>query len=658
MGKQNKKLNSHKFTLRQFIWNGFNLTVAVSFLGSLYLLADAGKDNTGTKLGWHMIWIFALMSIIVAICAFAFAKLSRYHKQDNNGGAYIYTRGAFGKFIGFLVGTLNYVIVPMVFSNQILMFIKANFDKSFSVPANNSVVGWSDANAWWSNWTTHLGSWGNLFYDAVGVLLVVGFSLFAFFGSKLYKKAGKATLFIKWITSGFFILFAIIAIFLPATSGSGMSGATNAKSWTSNSHFSFDGFAKAFTACFYYFTGFEVFATAGENLEEPEKNLSKGIIWVVVLSGLFYTGLTTIYMLAVAQGNTTQNINTGFWAILYNQQSWLKWLLWAGPAIMIVSTIVMRGNTVAQMSLYGGTTLQPLSKEGYISNKFSELNSHLFPMQAMKLNVIIVGITISLWMLIPDVINGALGFKIAADGSKVLQADFINVNTIISAASAFYILIYLFVMFALLKYAFAKAIRTNVFEILMYLFAIIVLFVIFIYHYYDLIDTALVNQSIESYVALTVEIVFLVAIVLFIILTYYLYYKPRLLERLKTTPRTQTELDYQFRLLDGWKYLKGKYTYVFNRYVRKQERRHRFDRYFSKFVRVNKDNVDEKFAWKKHIFMEKMNDKIMFKYLIYSGHVSHYNDIHNIDTKQEIAQNNKDARKLFSTQKRIISKLK
>jgi amino acid transporter len=77
------------------------------------------------------------MSLIVGICAFAFAKLSRFHQQDSNGGAYIYTRGAFGKFVGFLVGTLNYIIIPMVFSNQILMFIKANFAGSMSVPNAN-----------------------------------------------------------------------------------------------------------------------------------------------------------------------------------------------------------------------------------------------------------------------------------------------------------------------------------------------------------------------------------------------------------------------------------------------------------------------------------------------------------------------------------------
>jgi amino acid transporter len=72
------------------------------------------------------------MGVIASACAFAFAKLSRYHKQDNNGGAYIFARSAFGRFAGFLVLFLNYMIMPMVMSNQILMFIKANVDPTMS----------------------------------------------------------------------------------------------------------------------------------------------------------------------------------------------------------------------------------------------------------------------------------------------------------------------------------------------------------------------------------------------------------------------------------------------------------------------------------------------------------------------------------------------
>jgi hypothetical protein len=105
----------------------------------------------------------------------------------------------------------------------------------------------------------------------------------------------------------------------------------------------------------------------------------------------------------------------------------LQWLFYAGPIIMIISTIAMRGNMVSQTTLYGGATLQPLSQEGYISDKFAQLNSSHFPANAMKLNIIIVSITIGVWLIIPDILVGIFG----------PEADFININTIISATSVF-----------------------------------------------------------------------------------------------------------------------------------------------------------------------------------------------------------------------------
>jgi amino acid transporter len=77
------------------------------------------------------------MGVVASVCAYAFAKLSRYHKQDENGGAYIFARSAFGRFVGFLILFLNYIVMPMVLANQILMFVKANFDPIMSADGGN-----------------------------------------------------------------------------------------------------------------------------------------------------------------------------------------------------------------------------------------------------------------------------------------------------------------------------------------------------------------------------------------------------------------------------------------------------------------------------------------------------------------------------------------
>jgi hypothetical protein len=95
-----------------------------------------------------------------------------------------------------------------------------------------------------------------------------------------------------------------------------------------------------------------------------------------------------------------------------------------------------------------------MSTEGYISDNFSKVNEDGFPIGAMKLNIIICIFTIGVWAIIPDFIVGIVGSK----------ADFINVNTIISAASVFYIAIYLLVLFAILKFAIYGVVKISLIE--------------------------------------------------------------------------------------------------------------------------------------------------------------------------------------------------
>jgi hypothetical protein len=63
---------------------------------------------------------------------------------------------------------------------------------------------------------------------------------------------------------------------------------------------------------------------------------------------------------------------------------------------MIVSTVFNRGATISMVALYGGTTLQPMSIEGYISDDFDKMNEDGFPIKAMKLNIIICLFTIAM----------------------------------------------------------------------------------------------------------------------------------------------------------------------------------------------------------------------------------------------------------------------
>jgi APA family basic amino acid/polyamine antiporter len=58
-------------------------------------------------------------------------------------------------------------------------------------------------------------------------------------------------------------------------------------------------------------------------------------------------------------------------------------------AIMIVSQLALKANVSMQNALYGGTMVQPLAQEGYISERYNELNKDDLPIKGSILNFII-----------------------------------------------------------------------------------------------------------------------------------------------------------------------------------------------------------------------------------------------------------------------------
>jgi hypothetical protein len=217
---------------------------------------------------------------------------------------------------------------------------------------------------------------------------------------------------------------------------------------------------------------------------------------------------------------------------------------------MIVATVAMRSSSVSMCVLYGGTTLQPMSIEGYIGDNFAKMNNDGFPIRAMKLHIIICLFTIAIWAIIPDVIVGIVG----------LNADFINVNTIISATSIFYILIYLIILLAILKFSLKGMIETSMAESVLYIISFIALIVVAGYHFYQLFDNAFdpsvyivdgKNEQVKNIVAMATEMAFFVACGLFIYLVYFRYYRNKYAKRLASDATIQQRLNYEFRLLDG-----------------------------------------------------------------------------------------------------------
>lgn len=505
--------SSHKrLSLKEFVWLGFNYVVGIGFIGNFAILSNVGQPNS---IGINAIWVYLLIGFVAGNCAWAFAKLSRIHNSDNNGGAYIYVRTTFGRFWGWLVGFMQYACLPFIVTIQVMMLIKGTFSPEFT---SNNQIQWYSA-----NW----GPFSDLYLDLIGIVIYMTSASVIFGGIKLYKKLAHGTSIIKWLTAGFLV---VAGISLAITNGS-----SNWNYWVHNSSFSFAGFMNTFVSCFFFFAGFEIFSTAGKNVTNPEKNISKGISLTMIIMTVFYVVISLIFFLGCSVFQ--QNMNMGAWIPFKS-----KVISYGGPILMIISGLALKINLSMQNSLYGGTTLQPLSKEGYISDKLFALNKDGIPVKAAIINLIVTAVMLGLWLVIPDLIKGS--WLASHPGEKYPSA--FNVASLSSAFSVITIFIYMMVLITIIKLAIDKNLKLNLYEKIIFPSVLAFLGLMFVWHYYSIIHDAVAATDSSAIVAVIIELVFILGNVTFAITWYFAYYAKKYQVRLKTDPNRQTELNNEF----------------------------------------------------------------------------------------------------------------
>lgn len=512
-----QQVSKKKLSLKEFIWLGFNYTVGIGFVGNFAILSNI---NTNYSFGAHAIWVYLVIGFIAGNCAWAFARMSRIHNSDANGAAYIYVRTTFGRFWGWIIGFMQYVMLPFIITIQIMTLIKGTFSAEYVGNGGWYLLDW--------------GNFGDLYLDLIGIAIYLISASAIFFGIRIYKKLANGTGIIKWVTA-FALIVAAFALAI-------QSGSSNWQHWTSESKFSFNGFMNTFTSCFFFFSGFEIFATAGKNVENPGKNIGKGITLIILISTIFYIVVSILFFLAFAEFQQNMNMNT--WNSFTN-----KIIVYGGPIIMIISGMALKTNVAMQNALYGGTSLQPLSKEGFISDRLFKLNDDGIPVKASILNLVITSCMIVLWLVVPDLIKGI--WKSAHPGQEYQSA--FNIASLTAASSFVTIFIYMMVLIVVFKLAWTKKIKLNLYEKIMFPVVFAFLALTLFWHYYSLIIETIEKMQKENatsapIVALVIEVVFIVGSFIFALCWYKWYYLPKYKKRLKQNPEIQAEIESSFVL--------------------------------------------------------------------------------------------------------------
>ncbi|ATZ18737.1 hypothetical protein ESOMN_v1c03550 [Williamsoniiplasma somnilux] len=517
-----KNKSGKKFSLKEFIWMGFNYSVGIAFIGNFAILSNIGQENS---IGIHVTWLFLLEGFIAGICAIAFARMAKIHNSDNNGGSYIYVRTTFGKFWGVFIAFMQYVSLPFLITIQINSLIKGSFSPEY--------VG---QGAWYAaNW----GPFTDLWLDLIGIFIYMSAATIIFLGIKWYKKIAHGSALIKWITAGCLIILGLVLAF--------QNGHDNMQHWTTKSEISLEGFVKAFNSCFFFFAGFEVFSTAGKNIENPEKNVGKGVVIIMAISTVFYVVITIIFF--AAYSSFEQNMNMGAWSSA--QPTLNKVLLYGGPIVMMISSVALKINVAMQNALYGGTTLQPLANEGFLPDKMKKLNKDNLPIKASIFNLIITGFMIFIWLCIPDIIKGV---SLLNGADPVTYQDVFNVSSLTEASSVITIFIYGMVIAVALTLHFKKKNRLKIWEIILYPIVLLILAFVFVWHYYELINkiaTVDAEHFSSTLTGVIIEIAFIITSMSTCTIWYFTGFKKKMAKRLIENPELQNKIDNQFRLTNN-----------------------------------------------------------------------------------------------------------
>ena len=234
--------NKNKLGLMSIILLGVNAIIGTG----IFLL----PGKAAALIGVGSIGVILFDAVLVISIALCFAEMGGMFKK--NGGPYVYAKEAFGDFIGFEVGFMKWAISIIAWSAMAVGFATA-------------------LGGVWEPAATDFGK------NVIATVIIVGLGIMNICGVKISKIVNNIVTIGKLLPLLFFILVGIFYVkgvnFRPMASAQGFSQAT---------------FGAAALLIFYAFTGFESIAVAAEDMDNPEKNVPKAIILVILFVSIFY----------------------------------------------------------------------------------------------------------------------------------------------------------------------------------------------------------------------------------------------------------------------------------------------------------------------------------------------------------------------------------
>lgn len=338
----NEMEEKSKFSLGGATLYGMNAVIG----SGIFLLPQTIYRDLGPASLLAMIFDVVLV-LLLAVC---FAEVACYFNK--NGGAFQYSKAAFGDFIGFIVGLLGWFVTIIAWSAMASGFAKLLIVTFPVLTGKNTLI---------------------------SIALVIALSVINSTGLKTSKVFTIGITVAKLIPIAGFVLISIFFIKGGVTAGN-FTPFLQLKQGMNLS----DAIASTSLTIFYAFIGFEALPVVAGEMRDAKKNVPKAIVGSISIVSILYFIIIagTIAMLGAGILQTDAPVQDAF-AMMVGPAG--KWIISIGALISILGLNV--GDSM-MIPRYGAS----ISDEGLLPKVIAKKNSKGAPVIAIAISCVLTSL--------------------------------------------------------------------------------------------------------------------------------------------------------------------------------------------------------------------------------------------------------------------------
>ena len=210
-----------------------------------------------------------------------------------------------------------------------------------------------------------------------------------------------------------------------------------------------------FLSIFFFFSGFEMYATLNKNLKNPRRDLPIGMVLVMLATTIFYIFVIVCFLGTLTQDHDQFQKNPAFklFGQIFGNKTWLHYLF---AFTMVICFLSVKFSSTMEGTLYANSIILPMVNDGYLPAVLEKNPKDNITNNTVKFYIVTTLIMHFFVVILVDIYQGAT----SAEDSPLKYTEILGLGSLII------IPVYSLVLYLALKLSYTKHIKSNIFEMI------------------------------------------------------------------------------------------------------------------------------------------------------------------------------------------------